>query len=150
MVKSTVEDVLLGQTIALMKETSLTTTLKVWAFITGVIKEFTEATGRTTKWKVEAFLSGLMAESTKDSTSTIKKKDRELFTGPTVASMKVRGSMESRTALVLTQLLAGKRKWANGRTASVYSGFEYFRSLLNSKYTKKGFWGFGEIGRAHV
>ena len=124
MVKSTVGAVLLGLTIVLTKETSSTTTLKVWEFTTGAIKEFTEVTGRTIKWKAEAFLSGLMAESTKGSTSTIKKKDREHFTGPTVASMKGRGSMESRMAWVLTQLRVGKRKWANGRTASAYSGFE--------------------------
>ena len=64
MVKSTEGAVLLGLTIALTKETSSTTTLKVWEFTTGAIKEFTEVTGRTTKWKAEAFLSGLMAEST--------------------------------------------------------------------------------------
>lgn len=131
MVKSTVGAVLLGLTIALTKETSSTTTLKVWEFTTGAIKEFTEVTGRTTKWKAGAFLSGLTAESTKGSISTIKKKDRVHFTGLTGASMKGRGSMESRMASALTQLPVGKRKWANGRTASAFNGFEYFLQLLN-------------------
>jgi hypothetical protein len=91
MVRSMERAASLGQTTAHMKETLSTTTSKVSVFITGAIKEFTEATGRTTKWKAGVFSSGLMAESTKGSISMIRKKDKEHSTGPTVANMRVLG-----------------------------------------------------------
>jgi hypothetical protein len=58
----------LGQIIAHTKVTLLTTTSKALVFITGAIKEFTEATGRITRWKGGVFSSGLMVGSTKVST----------------------------------------------------------------------------------
>ena len=52
MVKNMGKDDSLGQMDPLTKVNSLTTILKVKAFITGVINELTPVIGKTTRWRV--------------------------------------------------------------------------------------------------
>lgn len=113
--KSTEKENSLGLMVAHIKEILMTTTSKVTAFTTGVIRESMSANGKTIKWKALESSIGQMVVRTMEHTSTTKKRVMASFAGPMAVSTKVPGLTVNRTAMEFTQQLGENQNKETGR-----------------------------------